>query len=273
MILTLSSPDGTAIAYTRQGDGPAVVLVGGGLDDGAENEPLAAALSRWFTVYNYARRGRGGSGDTHPYTVDREIEDIAALIGLAGGSANVYGVSSGGALVLRAAAAGVPVDRLAVYEVPYAVDEAAVRGWREYVTQLDAALAMDNRDAALRLFMRLAGSGDDDIAGAVASPMWPGLLRVAHTLGYDAACLGDGEPPAAELARVTRPALVLTGGVPDPHMGGLAPGYFDAAADAIAAHLPNATRLVVAGESHVADPATISVVLKDFFSVRDRSAG
>lgn len=262
----MTSPDGTTIAYTREGEGPAVVLVGGGLDDGAENAPLAGVLSQWFTVYNYARRGRGHSGDTRPYALEREIEDLATLVELAGGKAHVYGVSSGGALALRAAAAGVPIDRLAVYEVPYAVDEVAVHGWREYVTQLDAALAMDDRDAALRLFMRLAGSGEDDIAGAAASPMWPGLLKIAHTLSYDAVCLGDGEPPVAELERIEQPALVATGGVPDPHMGGLRPGYFDAAADVIAAHLPDATRKVVAGQSHVADPTTIALVLKDFFT-------
>ncbi|MFI7678983.1 alpha/beta fold hydrolase [Actinophytocola sp. NPDC049390] len=262
----MTSPDGTVLAYTREGEGPAVVLVGGGLDDGAENASLATALSRWFTVYNYARRGRGGSGDTQPYALEREVEDLATLIEAAGGTAHVHGVSSGGALALRAAAAGLPIDRLSVYEVPYAVGEAAAVGWREYVTQLDAALAMDDRDAALRLFMRLAGSGEDDITAAAGSPMWPGLLKIAHTLGYDAACLGDGTPPAAELARITQPTLVATGGVPDPHMSGLRPGYFDAAADAIAALVPNATRKVVAGQSHVADPATISVVLKDFFT-------
>lgn len=262
----MTSPDGTSIAYTAAGEGPAVVLVGGGLDDGAENAPLADVLSQWFTVYNYARRGRGGSGDTQPYAFAREVEDLATLIELAGGKAHVYGVSSGGALALRAAAAGLPIERLAVYEVPYAVGEVAARGWREYVTQLDAALAMDDRDAALRLFMRLAGSGEDDIAGAASSPVWPGLLKIAHTLGYDAACLGDGEPPAAELERITQPTLVATGGVPDPHMGGLRPGYFDAAADAIASHIPGATREIVAGQSHVADPATIAVVLKDFFT-------
>jgi Alpha/beta hydrolase family len=265
----ITSADGTRLVVTRVGTGPAVVLVGGGLDDGAENAPLAAALSESFTVHNYARRGRGGSGDTRPYALEREIEDLAAVIAAAGGSAHVHGVSSGGALALTAAAAGVAIERLSVYEVPYAVGDIAAAGWREYVSGLKTALSQGDRDAALRLFMLLAGAGEDDIAGAAASPVWPDLLAIAHTLGYDAACLGDGEPPAEDLARITQPTLVATGAVPDPHMGGLQPGFFDTAADVIAEIVPDATRVVVEGQSHVADPDTIALLLKDFFT-RDR---
>jgi pimeloyl-ACP methyl ester carboxylesterase len=111
----VTSKDGTSIAYHRQGDGPAVIMVGGGLDDGSENAPLVPELARRFTVYNYARRGRGDSGDTRPYALEREIEDLQVLIAEAGGSAHLYGVSSGGALAMEAAAAGLAVDRLAVY--------------------------------------------------------------------------------------------------------------------------------------------------------------
>jgi len=119
----VTSADGTAIAYERTGSGPAVILVGGGLDDGAENAPLAPELAERFSVYNYARRGRADSGDTPPYALEREIEDLDALIAEAGGSAHLFGASSGGALVLEAAAAGSAVDRAAVYEVPYMVGE------------------------------------------------------------------------------------------------------------------------------------------------------
>jgi len=121
----VTSKDGTSIAYDRHGSGPAVILVGGGLVDPAtgragrsENAPLARELAEHFTVYNYDRRGRGDSGDTLPYALEREIEDLEALITEAGGSAHLYGVSSGGALVLEAAAAGIAADRLAMYEVP-----------------------------------------------------------------------------------------------------------------------------------------------------------
>jgi pimeloyl-ACP methyl ester carboxylesterase len=243
------SADGTPIAYRRRGSGPTVILVGGGLDDGAENEPLAVALAEHYTVVNYARRGRGDSGDTPPYAVQREVEDIAALIT---GSASLYGVSTGGALALRATAAGLPVDKVAVYEVPYAV---ADLGWPAYVEQLTALLAENRRGDALELFMQLAGSPPEQIRAARESPMWPGLETLAHTLAYDAAVLGDGTVPAGMLATINRPTLVATGG------GG---GYFDEAADAIAATVPGARRAVFAGQSHVADPAVVVAALREF---------
>ena len=127
----VTSKDGTSIAYKRQGAGPAVILVGGGLDDGSKNAPLVPELAEHFTVYNYARRGRGDSGDTQPYALDRETEDIDALIAEAGGSAHLYGVSSGGALALEAAAAGLAIDKIAVYDVPYPVADDMLRQWRE----------------------------------------------------------------------------------------------------------------------------------------------
>ncbi|MFD8500405.1 alpha/beta fold hydrolase [Amycolatopsis sp. NPDC059657] len=221
------SKDGTSIAYQRAGTGPAVILVGGGLDDGSENAALVPELARHFTVVNYARRGRGDSGDTHPYAVEREIEDINALISEAGGPVHLFGASSGGALALEAAAAGLAIDRIAVYEVPYLIDDEAAQQWSEYVDRLTVALADGHRGDAIALFMRLAGSSGEDIAGARASSFWPGLEALAPTLAYDAACLGDGRPPVARLATITQPALVATGGIPDPHMGGLQPGFFD----------------------------------------------
>lgn len=168
----LTSSDGTSIAYNRRGSGPAVILVGGGLVDPAtgragraENAPLAAELAGHFTVYNYDRRGRAESGDTLPYAVEREIEDIEALIGDAGGSAHLYGLSSGGALALEAAAAGLPVDSVAVYEVPYSVGEYASQSWRDYSEALGTVLAEGRRGDAVELFMRLAGASEDDIVG------------------------------------------------------------------------------------------------------------
>ncbi len=260
----VTSADGTSIAYERRGAGPSVILVGGGLDDGSENAALVPELAAHFTVYNYARRGRGESGDTAPYAVAREVDDLAALVGVAGGAAHLFGASSGGALALEAAAAGLPVDRIAVYEVPYLSDDAMAAHWSAYVDELTAALAGGRRSDAVELFMRLAGSSDDDIAAARASPLWPGVTALAPTLAYDAACLGDGLPPVARLAGITQPTLVATGGVPDPHMAGLAPGFFDAAADAVAAALPHAERRVVAGQSHVAEPKAFAAVLTEF---------
>jgi hypothetical protein len=270
----VTSKDGTSIAYDRQGSGPAVILVGGGLDDGAENAPLATELAGEFTVYNYARRGRGGSGDTLPYAVDRELEDLEALLAEAGGPAHLFGASSGGALVLEAAAAGLAVDRLAVYDVPYIVAEDGRRRWREYVQRLGVVLAEGRRGAALELFMRLAGSSEEDIAGARSSPFWPGLEAIAHTLAYDAACVGDGPPPTDRLATIGRPTLVTTGGAsPDSQagMGGLPADFFDRAADAIAASVPRAERQVLGGQGHVADPKALASVLGRFFAPVRRS--
>ena len=144
--------------------------------------------------------------------------------------------------------------------------EEALRRWRAYVEELGAALAAGDRDAALACFMRLAGASDDGITAARRAPVWPELEALAHTLAYDAACLGDGRPPADRLARITAPALVLTGGTPDPHMAGLAAGYFAQAADTIAAALPHARRLTLAGQSHVADPAVLAPVLTEFLA-------
>lgn len=260
----VTSRDGTSIAYERRGRGPAVILVGGGLDDGSENAPLAAELAAHFTVHNYARRGRGDSGDTPPYAVEREIEDIEALIGEAGGSAHLYGVSSGGALALEAGAAGLAFDKLAVYEVPYNVADHWPERWRDYVVMLEAVLAEGRRGDALELFMRLAGSSEEEITGAKNSPMWPGLEPVAHTLPYDAACLGDGRPPSARLARITQPTLVATG---DARLPGAADWVLvlDQAADAIVASIPQAERQVLEGQSHVADPKAVAPVRKRFF--------
>jgi pimeloyl-ACP methyl ester carboxylesterase len=262
---TVTSNDGTSIAYERAGSGPAVIFVGGGLDDGSENAPLVPELAGDFTVLNYARRGRGESADTLPYAVQREIEDIDALIAEAGGSAHLYGVSSGGALALEAAAAGSAIDRLAVYEVPYNVDDDWGLRWREYRDTLDALLAEDRRGGAIELFMRLADTPEQSIAGARSAPFWPSLEALAHTLAYDAACLGDGRPPTSRLAAITQPTLVATG---DAHPSD-ATTWVQAlgpAADAIAASIPHAERQTFEGQGHVADPKAIAPLLERFFT-------
>jgi pimeloyl-ACP methyl ester carboxylesterase len=250
------SKDGTSIAYNLQGSGPAIVLATGGLDDGTENAPLATELAQHFTAYNYNRRGRGQSGDAPPSVVEREIEDIEVLIAEAGGSAHLYGVSSGGALVLEAAAAGLAVDKLAVYDVPYSVGDDALQRWREYVEQLGPALAAGRRGDALELFMRVAGSSEDDIARARSSPHWAGGEAVAHTLAYEAVVLGDGRPPAARLAKITQPTLVATGGGDE---------FFQRAADAVAESIPQAERRTLEGQGHVVDPRALAPVLERFF--------
>jgi pimeloyl-ACP methyl ester carboxylesterase len=259
----LTSKDGTSIAYERSRRGPAVILVGGALVDPAtgragrwENAPLATELAEHFSVWNYDRRGRGDSGDTMPYAVQREVEDIEALIAEAGGSAHLYAVSSGGALALEAAAAGIAINKLALYDVPYSVGDDASHRWREYVEQLGPALAEGRRGDAVELFMRVAGASEEMIGSAKRSPMWHGLEAVAHTLAYDAACLGNGQPPTARLAKITRPTLVATGG---------GDAFFEQAADAIAVSMPQAERQIIEGQTHLVDPKALAPMLGRFF--------
>jgi hypothetical protein len=257
------STDGTPIAYDEQGEGPTVVLVGGALDDGAENAPLVPLLAAaGFTVVNPARRGRADSGDNArdaAPSVGREIEDLDALITAVGAPAHLYGVSSGGALALEATAAGLAVDRVAVYEVPWFVDDDVVARWHGYVDDLGPLLAAGRHDDALARFMQLAGTSDEDIAAARSSPYWAASAVLAPSLGHDAACLGDGRPPVERLARIDRPVLVATGApVAHPSMPALPADAFARTADAIAGAIgPGARRATFAGQAHVADPAVV----------------
>lgn len=262
--LTAASKDGTAIAYERAGNGPVVVLVGGGLTDRSENGPLVPALTECFTVVNYDRRGRGATDDTADYDVGREVEDIDALIAATGGTAHLYGVSSGGALALEAAAAGSAVGKVAVYEVPYNVAPDWPQAWTSYTDELYRALAADDRGAALEAFLRLTGTSGEDIAGMRSAPFWSDLEGIAHTLLYDAACLGTGQPPIDRLATIRQPVLVLTGDErpPDAARWVLA---LDAASDAIATAIPGAARETLVGQGHVADPDAVAARLTQFF--------
>src|ERR1700722_5967180 len=164
---TLSSHDGTTIAYDKQGEGPALILVDGALTvhssgSGAE---LARLLAPRFTVYGFDRRGRGGSGDTPPYAVDREIDDIEALTDHAGGSAYLYGHSSGGPLAMRAAIRlGSKVTKIAMYEPPYNNDPGAQEPWSQYLRQLAETLAEGRRGDAVALYMRFVGTPAEQVA-------------------------------------------------------------------------------------------------------------
>jgi pimeloyl-ACP methyl ester carboxylesterase len=259
------SKDGTEIAYTRGGNGPAVVLVGGGLDDGSENAALIPAMASEFTVINYARRGRGESGTIAPYALEREIEDLAVVVKEVGGRAHVFGASSGGALVLEAAAAGLPIDRIAVWEVPYAVADEAVRGWQEYVRALREALHGDDRDQALTLFLRLAGSPEEMVSQVRQSEYWPAMLELAPTLAHDAACLGDGRPPVDRLVTISQPTLVLTGPGGEATSEEMPVDYMGNSADAIVAAIPAAERRRLSEGGHMVDPEVLGPVLIDWF--------
>lgn len=252
----VTSQDGTPIAYSIRGSGPLVVLTTGSLDDGSENAPLAIELSQWFRVVNYARRGRGESGDGPTYSVARELEDIAALIDASGGNAMIYGVSTGGALALEAAATLRSISAVAIYEVPYDLAPETPQQQRDYAAELDKRLSAGRRGDAVALFMELAGSSAEEIAGARTLPVWESLERIAHTLAYDANVLGTRQPPLERFAHIDQPVLVATG-------GGIPP--FEAAANALAEAIPNARRSVLTEQGHIVDPTVMAKELKAFF--------
>src|SRR5437588_1301010 len=213
----VTSKDGTNIAYDQQGEGPTVILVAGAKCARLSwsGPQLSKLLAPHFTVYNYDRRGRGDSGDTKPYAVAREIEDIEALIDEAGGSAYLYGHSSGAALAMEAALSlGNKVKKLAMYEAPYDDDAEAKRAWKEYIKQLTQALAADRRGDAVALFMKYVGTPADQIEAMRHAPAWPMLEALAPTLAYDhSAILGeDASLPTERAAIVTAPTLVMNGG-------------------------------------------------------------
>ena len=207
---TLSSRDGTTIAYDEQGEGPDLILVDGALtvhSSGSGSE-LAKLLAPHFTVFGFDRRGRGESGDTLPYAVDREIDDIEALIDRAGGSAFLYGHSSGGPLAMLAAIRlGSKVSKIALYEPPYNNDPGVQESWSQYLRQLNQALAEGRRGDAVALFMRFTGTQPEQVDAMRRAPFWPGMEAVAPTLAYDHAAI-LGEPwsvPTALAARVPGP--------------------------------------------------------------------
>lgn len=256
---TVTSQDGTTIAFDQVGEGPAVVLVDGAMCHRAFGPlpTLAQALSSRFTVYTYDRRGRGESGDTLPYTVDREVEDLAAVIAAAGGSAQVYGISSGAALALEATAAGLPITRLALYEPPYTTGDADPRPHKEYTENLTEALATDRRGDAIALFMTLVGTPAPVIDGLRNAPVWPAFEAVAPTLAYDNAILGGDTVPLARAARVAVPALVAD--------GEQSPAYLRQAAQETAAAIPGALHQTLAGQTHDVAAEALAPVLIDFF--------
>jgi len=260
---TVTSNDGTTIAFDRSGAGSAVILVGGALSERSAGIPLATRLAPHFTVYAYDRRGRGDSGDTQPYEVEREIDDIAALIQEAGGSAFVFGMSSGAALALEAANRGLAITKLALYEPPFIVDDARKPIPADYVTRLGELARSGRRGEAVEYFMANAVEVPADMVAQMRqSPMWPAMEALAHTLAYDGAIMGDnmsGKPfSPGQWADVTIPTLVMDGGD--------SPVWMHNAAQAVAGILPNARRLTLEGQTHAVDPNLLASALMQFFA-------
>ncbi len=259
---TVISKDGTPIAFDQSGQGPALILVAGALCarlswSGPE---LAKLLAPHFTVYNFDRRGRGDSGDTRPYAVTREVEDIEVLIDEAGGSAYLYGHSSGGALILEAALQlGEKVKKLAIYEVPYNDDREARQAWRAYIQQLTELLAANRRGDAVALFMQFAGTPAEQIEGMRHTPTWSSLEAIALTLAYDhAAILGqDLSVPVERAAQVRVPPLVMNGGASFPFM------Y--ETARTLSKAMPHAQLRTLEGQDHGPANDVLAPVLQEFF--------
>ncbi|MEP6472088.1 MAG: alpha/beta hydrolase [Gemmatimonadota bacterium] len=257
------SKDGTQIGYEKTGTGPLLILVDGALCSRA-NGPMAALalpLAREFTVIRYDRRGRGESGDTAPYAVAREVEDIEALINAAGDRASVYGLSSGAALALEAAAAGLPIMRLALYEPPFIVDDSRPPMPADYVARLNQLLAEDRRGDMVAMFMRSVEVPAFFVGLMRLMPVWKKLTAVANTLPYDLTILSGnqaGKPLSPDRwAAVTISTLVMD--------GGKSPPWMRHSAAALAQVLPNAQRRTLPGQNHMIGAAALAPTLLEFF--------
>ncbi len=258
---TVRSKDGTSIAYDRVGHGPAVIFVDGALSTRGGKADLARLLAEQFTVYSYDRRGRGDSGDTPPYAVDREIEDIDTLVDAAGGSAFLYGHSSGGCLAMNATVElERKVGKLAIYEAPYNDDPEAQKGWGDYVTSLTELLALGRRGDAVALFMALVGMPAAQIEGMRQSPFWAGLEAIAPTLAYDhTGIMGEHVSiPVERAARVQVPTLVISGtrGLP----------FMQVTARTLSRTIPGAELRTLDGQAHDVHADVLAPVLAEFFA-------
>lgn len=258
----VTSRDGTSIAYDKTGEGPAVLLVDGAMGHREHfgSGPLAAELARTFTVYTYDRRGRGESADTQPYGVEREIEDIEALIDKAGGWAYVYGISSGAMLALRAAGTlgAAKVVKLALYEPPFGSDDdQAKQEFAQYTREMTALLDAGKRGDAVALFLADMVPAEM-LQGMRQSPDWPIMEAVAPTLAYDNAVMGDGSVPVDVARAATMPALVL--------VGGASPDFKNEAVEALAQAMPHASSRTLEDQTSMPpNPEGLAPVLVTFF--------
>lgn len=261
----VTSKDGTSIAYDKIGNGPALILVDGALccRMSGPNGALAEQLKEDFTVYTYDRRGRGDSDEKQPYAVEREVEDIEALINEAGGSSYVFGISSGAALALEAAKRLPSIKKLALYEAPFVVDDSRSAVPEDYVDQLNDQVASGRRGAAIKLFMK-KGVGVPAIFVAMMPfmPAWKKMKAMAHTLPYDTILTVDyqrGIPlPSEAWSSVTIPTFV--------GVGEKSPAWMRNAMHALENVLPNTTYRLLEGQTHIVKPKVLAPVLTEFFT-------
>lgn len=258
----VTSKDGTKIGYDIKGNGPAIILVGGATQHRAIDEAtpkMADLLAKRFTVINYDRRGRGESSDNTDYAVAREIEDIAALIGVAGGRAHLYGMSSGSVLAIEAAAALPQVEKVVGYEPPIDPSQSSIETWKG-VREMEAMAAREEKAAMMEKFMGEVGMPPDQLEGFKQGPAWPAYASVGHTLAYDYRILAeatDGGRMPERWKSIKGPVLILNGG--DSYE------FMAAGADAVAKAIPGAKRKTLAGQSHEVAPDVLAPVLAEFY--------
>jgi pimeloyl-ACP methyl ester carboxylesterase len=254
---TTRSADGTSIAFDREGDGPPLIVVVGAFCDRSTSTGLAGLLAPHFTVLRYDRRGRGSSGDTAPYAVEREIEDLEAVTAAAGGSAFVFGHSSGAVLALEAVMGGLPTTKLAVYEPPYIVEGTRARPDRlaERVSQL---LVADRPSEAAELFLLEGPETPPEVVTMMkGAPLWSRFEQLARTVPNELAVVGDQRVPADRLARVGTSTLVVSGAD--------SPEWVRDAVEVVAGAIPGSQRRVLEGQTHNAADDVLAPVLASFF--------
>ncbi len=254
----ITSKDGTIITYDKKGQGPVLILVLGALNRRSQGKKLTELLADRFTVVSYDRRGRGDSTDTLPYATNKEVEDIDALIDELGGSAYLYGHSSGCVLALMAAKElGGKVAGLALYELPYNADPAVEAAAEDYRKELRQLLDADKRGEAVALFVKSVGVTDKQIAAMERLPMWKGLTAMAPTLAYDTIELMK-QYPELDVKSIDTRALIM--------YGGKSPDFMGATATELSQTLPNAQLRAVEGQVHDVKADVLAPILAEFFA-------
>jgi pimeloyl-ACP methyl ester carboxylesterase len=254
---TTTSKDGTTLAYDRVGTGPALIFVPGVFNLRDTCAPVAAELAESFTSYTYDRRARGNSTNVRPYAVEREVEDLEAMLEVAGGSASVFGFSSGAILALRAAAAGLPIDRLFLYEAPFRFDDAEPVPPPDLPEQLQQ-MVDDGRgaDVVTTFQSRAIGLPDEVVAGIRRAPFFPALEAMAQSVVHDAVLTTSMPVPTPEMAAVRVPTVVLRGGRTWPRLA--------VAAERLAEMLPAATlRILPDASDHGLEPVSTAAAIRE----------
>lgn len=254
----ITSQDGTTIAYDKKGQGPLLILVLGALNRRSQGKKLTELLSDRFTVVSYDRRGRGDSTDTLPYSTQKEVEDIEALIDELGGKAHLYGHSSGCILALMAAKAlGNKVETLTLYELPYNADSAAQTAAKAYRKELKQFLDEDKHGEAVALFVKSVGVTDKQIAAMERLPMWKGLTAMAPTLAYDTIELME-QYPALDTKSIDVNTLVM--------YGEKSPSFMSETAKELSETMSRAQLRSVEGQTHDVKAEVLAPALAEFFA-------